>query len=87
MRFGSEIFGVKGKRNNFLILVTVVIGFAMILGACGGKEAAEAAPKEGEANKDVIRWRLQSYAGPALNDHVVKNAIDEFNIAANGEMV
>ena len=33
-----------------------------------------------------IRWRLQSYAGPALNDHVSKNAIDEFNIAANGEM-
>jgi len=33
-----------------------------------------------------IRWRLQSYAGPALNQHVCKNAIDEFNIAANGEM-
>ena len=34
-----------------------------------------------------IRWRLQSYAGPALNDHVCKNAIDEFNKAANGEMI
>jgi len=33
-----------------------------------------------------IRWRLQSYAGPALNEHICKNAIDEFNIAANGEM-
>lgn len=37
--------------------------------------------------KEPIKWRLQSYAGPALNQHVVKNAIDEFNIAANGEMV
>jgi len=35
---------------------------------------------------EPIRWRLQSYAGPALNQHVCKNAIDEFNIAANGEM-
>jgi len=35
---------------------------------------------------ETIRWRLQSYAGPALNEHVCKNAIDEFNIAANGEM-
>lgn len=34
-----------------------------------------------------IRWRLQSYAGPALNYHVCKNAIDEFNKAANGEMI
>jgi len=35
---------------------------------------------------ETIRWRLQSYAGPALNQYVCKNAIDEFNIAANGEM-
>ncbi len=34
-----------------------------------------------------IRWRLQTYAGPALAEHVVKNAIDWFNTAANGEMV
>src|SRR5690606_29090955 len=34
-----------------------------------------------------IRWRLQTYAGPALADHVVKPAIDAFNAAANGEMV
>ena len=33
-----------------------------------------------------IRWRLQTYAGPALAEHVVKNAIDWFNTAANGEM-
>jgi len=33
------------------------------------------------------RWRLQTYAGPTLNAHICKNAIDEFNEAANGEMV
>jgi hypothetical protein len=30
---------------------------------------------------------MQTYAGPALAEHVVKNAIDWFNTAANGEMV
>ncbi|MBD8892237.1 TRAP transporter substrate-binding protein [Roseibium litorale] len=34
-----------------------------------------------------IKWRLQTYAGPALAEHVVKPAIDAFNKAANGEMV
>src|SRR5690554_4208012 len=33
-----------------------------------------------------IKWRLQTYAGPALGEHVVKPAIDAFNKAANGEM-
>lgn len=39
------------------------------------------------ANEAPIKWRMQSYAGPALNEHVALNAIEEFNIAANGEMV
>ena len=34
-----------------------------------------------------IKWRLQTYAGPALAEHVIKNSIDWFNKAANGEMV
>ncbi len=34
-----------------------------------------------------IRWRMQTYAGPALAEHVIKPAIDAFNKAANGEMV
>ncbi|RUV55647.1 MAG: C4-dicarboxylate ABC transporter [Mesorhizobium sp.] len=34
-----------------------------------------------------ITWRLQTYAGPALAEHVIKNSIDWFNKAANGEMV
>jgi len=37
--------------------------------------------------KKAIRWRMQTYAGPALAEHVVKNSIDWFNTAANGEMV
>src|SRR5690606_24502024 len=34
-----------------------------------------------------ITWRMQTYAGPALAEHVIKNSIDWFNKAANGEMV
>ncbi len=33
-----------------------------------------------------IKWRLQTYAGPALAAHVIKPSIDAFNKAANGEM-
>jgi TRAP-type mannitol/chloroaromatic compound transport system substrate-binding protein len=34
-----------------------------------------------------IKWRLQTYAGPALAEHVIKPAVDAFNKAANGQMV
>ena len=34
-----------------------------------------------------IRWRMQTYAGPALAEHVIKPSIDAFNAAADGEMV
>ncbi len=37
--------------------------------------------------KTAIRWRMQTYAGPALAEHVIKPSIDAFNKAANGEMV
>lgn len=33
-----------------------------------------------------IKWRLQTYAGPALGEHVVKPAIDMFNKIAAGQM-
>ena len=33
-----------------------------------------------------IKWRLQTYAGPALAEHVVKPAIDSFNKIAEGQM-
>ena len=38
------------------------------------------------AQNAPIKWRLQSYSGPALAEHVIKNSIDWFNTAANGEM-
>ena len=37
-------------------------------------------------SKSPIRWRLQTYAGGPLAEHVVKPAIDSFNRIANGEM-
>ena len=36
--------------------------------------------------QSTIRWRMQTYAGPALAEHVVKPAIDAFNKIAEGEM-
>ncbi len=37
--------------------------------------------------KTTIKWRMQTYAGPALAAHVIKPSIDAFNKAAKGEMV
>ena len=37
--------------------------------------------------KKKIRWRMQTYAGAALAEHVIKPSIDAFNAAANGEMM
>ncbi len=39
------------------------------------------------AKKTTIKWRLQTYAGPALAEQVIKPSIEAFNKAANGEMV
>ncbi len=38
-------------------------------------------------SQSQIKWRLQTYAGPALAEHVIKPSIDAFNKVANGEMV
>jgi len=45
-----------------------------------------AAPYVKAGNK-TIKWRLQTYAGPALAENVIKPSIDKFNKVANGEMV
>ena len=50
----------------------------------GAGAAALAAPAV--HGQSMIRWRLQTYAGPALAEHVIKPAVDAFNKAANGEM-
>jgi TRAP-type mannitol/chloroaromatic compound transport system substrate-binding protein len=36
--------------------------------------------------QSIIKWRMQTYAGPALAAHVIKPAIDDFNRAAQGQM-
>ena len=36
--------------------------------------------------KTTIQWRLQTYAGAALSEEVIKPSIEAFNKAANGEM-
>ncbi|MEP6147979.1 MAG: twin-arginine translocation signal domain-containing protein, partial [Nisaea sp.] len=44
------------------------------------------APYVQAATNKTIKWRLQTYAGPALAEHVIKPSIDAFNKVANGEM-
>jgi TRAP-type mannitol/chloroaromatic compound transport system substrate-binding protein len=82
-------FTVKKKNvQKLFIVVCLVAALALSVFAvgCQKKPAGETAKAPAE-KKEAIRWRLQSYAGPALNEHVVLNAMKEFNIAANGEMI
>ena len=53
-------------------------------GAVGA--AAAVAPAVHTQAKTKIRWRLQTYAGSSLAEHVVKPSIESFNKVANGEM-
>ena len=53
-------------------------------GVAGAATATLAAPAV--HSQTAIKWRLQTYAGPALAEHVIKPAIDSFNKVANGEM-
>ncbi|MES9905523.1 MAG: TRAP transporter substrate-binding protein [Sedimenticola sp.] len=68
------------KRRDFLKT-------AGLAGAAAVGAATIGAPAVHAAKKTTIRWRLQTYAGAALAEHVIKPAIDAFNKAANGEMV
>jgi len=49
--------------------------------------SAVGAPYVHAAKKTPIKWRLQTYAGAALAEHVIKPSIDNFNKVANGAMV
>ncbi|MCB9994632.1 MAG: TRAP transporter substrate-binding protein DctP [Hyphomicrobiaceae bacterium] len=53
------------------------------LGAAAGTSVLAAPAVKAQS---TIRWRLQTYAGPALSEHVVKPAIDSFNKIAGDEM-
>ena len=79
----------KGLSKLLIIigLAAMLAMFAIVMSGAEPKKPEKAAPAAAKAKPGAIRWRLQSYAGPALNDHVCANAIKEFNIAANGEMV
>ncbi|WP_027589578.1 TRAP transporter substrate-binding protein [Pseudomonas sp. RL] len=62
-------------RRSFLTGASVLAGTA----ALGSAHIYAQEPKK-------ITWRLQTYAGPALGEHVIKPSIEAFNKAANGEM-
>ena len=53
--------------------------------AAAAAATAVSAPNVIAAKKTTIKWRLQTYAGPALAAHVIKSSIDAFNKVANGE--
>ncbi len=62
--------------------------FFKTAGVAAASAMAMAAPsREARAQKKPIRWRMQTYAGSALAEFVIKPSIDAFNKAANGEMV
>ena len=61
-------------------------GFLKKASAAGAVGATALAPAIRAEPKSKIKWRLQTYAGPALAEHVVLPAIESFNKAANGEM-
>ena len=55
--------------------------------AVGATAAAAASSLAAPAiAQSKIKWRLQTYAGPALGEHVIKPAFDSFNKIAGDEM-
>ena len=44
------------------------------------------APAVHAQSKTTIKWRMQTYAGAALGEHVIKPSIDAFNRIAGGDM-
>ena len=48
--------------------------------------AAIGAPAIHAQSKTTIKWRMQTYAGPALGEHVIKPAIDAYNRIAGSDM-
>ena len=57
------------------------------IGAAAVAATTVSAPFVHAAKKTTIKWRMQTYAGPALAEHVIKPSIDAFNNIANGEMI
>ena len=59
---------------------------AIATAGAGAGAVSLSAPYVHAATNKKIKWRLQTYAGPALAEHVIKPSIDAFNKVANGEM-
>jgi TRAP-type mannitol/chloroaromatic compound transport system substrate-binding protein len=82
---------MKGRQMRkalmLIAVVTAVLALLLTMGGCGKGGAAAGGAAAAKKGEPAIRWRLQSYAGPVLNKYVCGNAIEEFNIAANNEMV
>lgn len=62
------------SRRKFLTSAAALAGTAAL------------APPRVFADKPKIKWRMQTYAGPALAEHVIKPAIESFNRIAGQEM-
>ena len=60
--------------------------FLKTAGAATATAGAAAVAAPAVHGQSKITWRLQTYAGPALAEHVIKPSIDAFNRVANGEM-
>ncbi|WP_119168736.1 TRAP transporter substrate-binding protein [Algihabitans albus] len=60
--------------------------FLKTAGAATATAGAAAVAAPAVHGQSKITWRLQTYAGPALAEHVIKPSIDAFNKVANGEM-
>ena len=90
----GEVETAVQERRQFLkkagLAAVALPGIAGALTGCGDSTstpAAGGAPSVNTPRKTAIKWRLQTYAGAALGEHVIKPAVDAFNKAANGEMV
>ncbi len=70
---------IKNNRRDFLKKAGSV--------TAGVAAATTLAAPAVKASNTPIKWRLQTYAGASLGEHVIKPAVDAFNKAANGEMV
>jgi TRAP-type mannitol/chloroaromatic compound transport system substrate-binding protein len=68
----------RKQRRDFLAKGTAAVG-----GAAVGTGTILHAPAIHA--QDTIKLRMQTYAGAALGEHVVKPAVDAFNKAANGQ--
>ncbi|HAK22715.1 MAG TPA: C4-dicarboxylate ABC transporter [Desulfovibrio sp.] len=70
------------QRRDFL--KNMGIGATMAMAATAGV-VSDSTPAK--ADKAPIKWRMQTYAGAALAEQVIKPQIEAFNKAAKGEMV